>query len=114
MTIECGELFLVNFNPGLGHEYQGKRPAIVIESNKQLKKSNLVTILPLTSNLDNRIADDIIIETDKNNRLKFDSLIKVYDIISFDRSRFINKIGVANKEIMTQTKKYLLKHFDLS
>jgi mRNA interferase MazF len=114
MTIEYGELFLVNFNPGLGHEYQGKRPAIVIESNKQLKKSNLVTILPLTSNLDNRIADDIIIETDKNNRLKFDSLIKVYDIISFDRSRFINKIGVANKEVLNQTKKYLLKHFDLS
>jgi mRNA interferase MazF len=113
MTIECGELFLVNFNPGLGHEYQGKRPAIVIESNKQLKKSNLVTILPLTSNLDNRIADDIIIEADKSNRLKFDSLIKVYDIISFDRSRFINKIGITNKNILSKIKKYLLEHFNL-
>jgi len=82
MTIECGELFLVNFNPGLGHEYQGKRPAIVIESNKQLKKSNLVTILPLTSNLDNRIADDIIIEANKSNRLKFDSLINIYARLS--------------------------------
>jgi len=28
MTIEHGNLFLVDFNHGSGHEYQGKRPAI--------------------------------------------------------------------------------------
>ncbi|MFZ3054723.1 MAG: type II toxin-antitoxin system PemK/MazF family toxin [Minisyncoccales bacterium] len=113
MTIEHGSLFLVDFNHGSGHEYQGKRPAIVIQSNKQLNKSNLVTILPLTSNLDNKIADDIVIEANEKNRLKFDSVIKVCNIASFDRSRFINKIGIANKDILNKIKKYLLKHFDL-
>ncbi len=46
-------------------------------------------------------------------QLKFDSLIKVYNIISFDYSRFINKIGVADKEILNKIKNYLTKHFDL-
>ena len=109
MNIGYGQYFLVNFNPCSGHEYQGKRPAIVIESDKQLRKNNLVTVLPLTSNLDNKVGDDILVTADRSNRLKFDSIIKVFDIASFDRSRFINKIGKA-KEI----KRYLSKHFDLA
>jgi len=111
--IKCGDLFLVDFNPGTGHEYQGKRPALVIESDKQIKKSNLITILPLTSNLDNRVVDDIFIKVNKDNRLKFDSIIKVYNIISFDYSRFVNKIGEVDREILKKARNYLLKHFDL-
>ncbi|MFA5086374.1 MAG: type II toxin-antitoxin system PemK/MazF family toxin [Candidatus Paceibacterota bacterium] len=113
MNIGYGQYFLVNFNPGSGHEYQGKRPAIVIESDKQLRKSNLVTVLPLTSNLDNKVEDDIVVRADASNRLKFDSVIKVFDIASFDRSRFINKIGEAEKGTLREIKGYLSKHFDL-
>jgi len=111
--IKFGELFLVDFSPSFGHEYQGKRPALVIESDRQIKKSNLITILPLTSNLDNKIDDDIFIKIDKDNRLKFDSIIKVYNIVSYDRLRFINKIGKIDQEIYKKVKDYLLKHFDL-
>jgi mRNA interferase MazF len=111
--IKFGELFLVDFSPSLGHEYQGKRPALVIESDGQIKKSNLITVLPLTSNLDNKIDDDIFIKIDKDNRLKFDSIIKVYNIVSYDRLRFINKIGKIDQEIYKKVKDYLLKHFDL-
>lgn len=113
MNIGYGNLFLVNFNPSSGHEYQGKRPAIVVESDRQMKKSNLVTVLPLTSNLENKTGDDIIVKADSDNRLKFDSVIKVYDIASFDRSRFINKIGTVKEETLKEIKKYLSKHFDL-
>jgi mRNA interferase MazF len=111
--IKCGELFLVDFNPSSGHEYQGKRPALVVESDSQIKRSNLVTILPLTSNLDNKTDDDIFIKIDKDNHLKFDSIIKVYNIVSFDRLRFINKIGKINQATLKEVKDYLLKHFDL-
>jgi mRNA interferase MazF len=111
--IKYGELFLVDFDPSLGHEYQGKRPALVVESNKQIKKSSLVTILPLTSNLDNKANDDIFIETDKDNRLKFNSIIKVYNVVSFDHLRFINKIGKVDQATLKEVKDYLLKHFDL-
>ena len=109
----CGDLFLVDFDPSAGHEYQGKRPALVIESDEQIKKSNLITIVPLTSNLENKIDDDILVEVDGDNHLQFDSIIKVYDIISFDYSRFINYIGKINQETMDKVKEYLNKHFGL-
>ncbi len=111
--IKFGEIYLVNFNPSVGHEYQGKRPAIVIESNNQIKRTNLVTVLPLTSNLSGKMLDDILVKVNKSNNLYNDSMIKVYSIISFDYSRFIKRIGIVDKQIMVRIKNYLKKHFDL-
>jgi len=111
--ISCGDIFLVDFDPSAGHEFQKMRPALVIESDEQIKKSNLITILPLTSNLDNQVEDDILIEVDSDNRLQFDSVIKVYGIMSFDYSRIINYIGKANPQIMDRVREYLKRHFGL-
>lgn len=111
--IEFGGLYLINFDPSVGREYRGKRPAVIIEVNSQIKKTNLITVLPLTSNLNNKIIDDVLIRADGKNRLRSDSIIKVYNIISFDYSRFIKKIGIIDTRTMGRIKKYLKKHFDL-
>lgn len=111
--IKFGDIFLANFDPSLGHEFQNKRPALVIQSNETLTKSNLVTVMPLTTNKGNKINNDIEITPDSKNCLLSDSIIKVYDIESFDYSRFIKKIGIANGEIMSKVKMYLKKHFDV-
>ena len=39
-----GDIFLVDFDPSTGHEFQKMRPAIVIESDEQIKKSNLMSV----------------------------------------------------------------------
>lgn len=111
--VSCGDIFLVDFDPSAGHEFQKMRPAIVIESDEQIKKSNLITVLPLTSNLDNQVDDDILIVVDGENHLQFDSVIKVYGIMSFDYSRLDKYIGKVSPEIMGKVKEYLKKHFSL-
>jgi len=111
--IKFGDIFLTDFDPSLGHEFQSKRPAIIIQSDKKLAISNLVTVMPLTANKGNKMVDDIDITSDPNNCLPLDSIIKVYDIISFDYSRFIKKIGVANDDVMNKIKMYLKKHFGI-
>ncbi|MFH1909828.1 MAG: type II toxin-antitoxin system PemK/MazF family toxin [bacterium] len=111
--IKQGDLCLVNFEPSKGYEYQGKRPALIIQSNQQILKSNLVTVIPLTSNLNNKNSDDILIKKDKDNNLISNSIIKVFDIHSFDYSRFINKIGRVDEITINRVKKYLKIHFDL-
>jgi len=108
-----GDLCLFNFDPSIGHEYQGKRPAVVIQSDQQIKKSSLITVMPLTSNTERFIGDDIIIKRDDKNRLYSDSVIRVYNIISFDYQRFINKIGDIDDNSLDKIKKYLKKHFNL-
>ena len=112
-NIKTGQLYLVNFNPSTGHEFQGKRPAIVIQSNNFIKKSNLITVLPITSNLDNKLTEDILLEKDDQNKLFSDSVIKVFYICSFDHSRFINYVGTVKNDVLLEVRKHLKKYFNL-
>lgn len=114
LTIKNGDIYLVNYGENaIGHEFKKNRPAVVIQSNEQIKKSNLVTVMPLTTNLENRCADDIYIEKDDENLLDNNSLIKVHNISTFDYQRIYYQIGVVKIEILQKIKLYLKKHFGL-
>jgi len=108
-----GDIYFVNFAPSIGHEFQRMRPAVVIESDKQLTKSNLITVMPLTSKVSKAHSDDIFIERNQINKLFCDSIIKVHNIESFDQSRFIEKIGRLNSNDLQKIKKYLKIHFEI-
>lgn len=112
--LKFGDIVWVDFDPSVGHEYQSKRPAIVIQSKIQLGISNLVTIIPLTSNLNNFMKGDILIKADAFNNLRSDSVAKVYCIVSFDYSRFYKIIGVVSVDVILKIKDYLKVHFDLN
>ena len=96
----------------VGHEYIKDRPALVIENNRQIQITTVVTVMPMTSS-NNKHKDDILVVKDEKNRLRTDSLIKVHHVISFDKSRFVHRIGEVNKSIMDEITEYLKKHFDL-
>ncbi|MHA1659030.1 MAG: type II toxin-antitoxin system PemK/MazF family toxin [Promethearchaeota archaeon] len=108
-----GEIWLVKFSNSVGHEYKKERPALIIEADSQIRKSAVFTIIPLTSNSNNKIKDDILIARDNQNRLFCDSILKVHHIQSFDKSRFTKRIGVVKKDIFEQVKNYLKIHFNL-
>lgn len=63
MVIQHGHIYFVEFEPSTGHEFKKQRPAIVISSNALMKRSNLFSCIPLTSNTDNaNTVDDILIK----------------------------------------------------
>jgi mRNA interferase MazF len=97
-----GQLWLVNFDPSVGHEYQKIRPALVIQQNRYIPLSTLLTIIPLSSQTTKSAACDLLIPKDAQNRLLQDSLLKTFQISSFDKSRFIKYIGHLNTELMQQ------------
>ena len=109
-----GDIFLVDFGEtSVGHEIQKLRPALVVQSDQQLRKSNLVTIIPLSSKIQDKMIDEIIVKRDSRNLLHVDSVIKVFDITSRDPRRFLHKIGETNAGMMEQVKSYLRKHFGI-
>lgn len=111
--IKNGDIIWTQFNPSVGHEFQDKRPALVIQSNQQLVKSNLVTVMPITSSVLKKMIDDISVEPNTTNNLRCASVIKVYDIISCDYQRFFGKIGFFEAEVMEKIKTYLRRHFEI-
>ncbi len=113
--MKYGDIYWVDFGSlSAGHEYIGKRPAFIIQSNQQLKVSNLATVMPLTSRTDNCQPDDLLIKKDGNNLLYKDSIIKVHHIESFDKNRFVGKIGEVDTPTLEKIKRYLKIHFDIN
>lgn len=110
-----GEIWKVNFDPSVGHEIRKIRPAVIIAAGKVIKFVNLVTVMPITSNMDNYLDDDIKILKDENNRLFTDSIIKIHCINSFHKGpeRFVKKVGVVNEYILEQIQKCLKRHFGM-
>jgi len=107
-----GEIWFVDFVGSVGHEYQKCRPAVIIQSNEQLNVASIITIMPFTSRK-NKHKDDILVFKDVENKLSYDSILKVHQIHTFDKMRFIKKIGVLNTSIIEQIKEYLRKHFGI-
>lgn len=112
MEIKQGDIFWVNFDPAVGHEYKKKRPAIIVQG-EVTDTTPLVTLLPLSSQLENWHKSDIFVEKDSKNKLMKDSIVKVQQISSFDKKRLIGKIGEANSPTLRKVRGYLRKHFKL-
>jgi len=113
MAFAFGEIYFVTFDPSVGHEYKGKRPGMVIQEEVISKISPLVTVIPLTSQLNQLMPADILIPKDHLNNLTTHSVLKVRNIQSFDRSRFLHRIGRAGSPIVRQVRGYLRRHFGM-
>lgn len=95
-----GEIWLVNFDPSVGHEYQKVRPALIIENNSYLPLGSLITVIPISSQTDKSQLLDILIPKDPVNRLTKDSIIKTRQISTFDKRRFLKHIGACQADVM--------------
>ncbi|MBN2307063.1 type II toxin-antitoxin system PemK/MazF family toxin [Candidatus Peregrinibacteria bacterium] len=111
--MEQGDIYLTDFEPSVGREYKKERPAIIISGAAAIKNAPLITVMPITSNVNRKRPEDILISKDPANNLHKDSMIRVADIHSFDKRRLISKLGTAQKSIMQKIKDYIPKHFDL-
>ena len=89
-----GEIWILDIPSFGGREQEGKRPAVIIaESNM-----NLITIIPLTSNMNALRFDNILkINKSEENGLDKDSVALIFHIQSLDKRRFINQIGSLEK-----------------
>lgn len=95
-----GQIWLVNFDPSFGHEYKKVRPALIVQNNKYAEFTNLLTVIPISSQLTKQTELDFLLKKDSQNRLMADSLLKTKQISSFDKQRFIKLIGVVGEKIM--------------
>ncbi len=75
-TFQCAQIWLVNFEPSFGHEYQKIRPALIIQHEDYIASGNLLTVIPISSQIVNPSELDILITANSLNRLMKNSLLK--------------------------------------
>lgn len=113
-NVACGDIWLVNYSPSIGHEYQKIRPAIVISSDALLKRSSLFTCIAVTSKTTKIKPDDIELPKTTKNKLHQDSVVKMHHVTSYDNRRLHKYIGVVDTKILETIKTRLKELYELS
>ncbi len=108
-----GEIYLVNFDSTIGHEVKKKRPALIISNDIHNQYSPLVTVAPLSSNIDRVYPFEVYISKGMAG-LNDNSKIMIIQLRSIDKKRLLNKIGtIEDKEILNQIDRVIGEHFGL-
>lgn len=101
MTIRQCEIWQVYFDPIIGSEQAGNRPAVVISGNTMNKYFNVLLVCPLTTSIKNYKGHPVI-EPSKENGLKAASEIMVFHARSISQERFKKKLGqIAQNDLST-------------
>lgn len=114
MEFKQKQIWLINFDPSFGHEYKKVRPAIIVEDSQYIQTGNLLTVVPISSKIEKQAELDVYLAKDEKNRLMKDSLIKIQQISSFDKRRFIKYIGDCSQEVFKNLKENIKKYLALS
>lgn len=98
LEVRRGEIWLVNFNPTVGHEIKKQRPAIIVQNDLGNKYSPITIVAPVTSQGIDKIYPIEILLTDENSGLKKESKALFNQIRAVDKKRLIKKIGKITEE----------------
>ena len=101
-----GEIWLVEFNPQKGTEIMRTRPAVVL-TIKLFERQSTRLVVPIRhyeKHHDN-ITFYVLVDPSKQNKLDKRSTIDCIQVKSFDKTRFIHKIGtISEKELLEISK----------
>ena len=113
MSINQGEIWLVNFDPSVGSEIQKARPSVVINDD-MLGRFGLRVIVPITGWKDYFEEYPWIIKLEPNsvNGLSKISGIECFQIKSFSQGRFIKQLGFLDNAIVKEIHQTVLKTFN--
>jgi mRNA interferase MazF len=110
--IKRGDVFWVNFDPTMGSEAKKTRPAVVVSNDINNQHSPIVSICPITSNV-NRIYTFEVEVPQGNGGLQSRSKIMANQTRAVDTLRLVKKLGHFSAEIMADIDEALRLHYDL-
>jgi mRNA interferase MazF len=95
-----GEIYLVSFDPTVGHEIQKTRPAVVIQNDVSNQYSPITIVAAISSQFSEPpFPREVVIEP-QDSGLQKRSAVIVNQIRSVDRLRLQKKIGRLSKQNM--------------
>jgi mRNA interferase MazF len=100
-AVRRGELYLVAFDPTVGHEIQKTRPALIIQNDIGNQHSPLTIVAAVTSKVSPMpFPVEVVVERAESNGLKIRSAIRLDQIRTIDRQRLIQRLGSVDPTIM--------------
>jgi len=112
VSINRGDIFLVNFDPTVGAEAKKIRPAVVVSNDINNAHSPIVSIAPITSNVAKVYSFEVEIPSSVGG-LKSRSKVMVSQTRAVDKMRLVKKLGHLPEQIIADINQALKLHYDL-
>ena len=102
VAIKRGDIILCDFNPVIGTEQSGIRPAVIIQIDRANAASPHTIVAPLTSRIRKSLLPSHVFVPIGVANLTQDSVILCEQIRVIDKSRIIRVIGHLDREYIMQ------------
>jgi mRNA interferase MazF len=96
-----GEIYLVSFDPTVGHEIRKTRPALVVQNDIGNQFSPLTIVAAITSKLSRVLYPiEVVVQPSRTNGLDAPSAIRLDQIRSVEKQRLIKRLGAVEPSLM--------------
>ena len=100
-AVRRGELYLVAFDPTVGHEIQKTRPALIIQNDVGNQYSPLTIVAAVTSKVSPiPFPVEVVVEPAIGKGLKIRSAVRLDQIRTIDQQRLIKRLGSVDSTTM--------------
>jgi mRNA interferase MazF len=97
-----GEIYLVQFDPTVGHEIRKTRPALIIQNDVSNEHSPITIVAAITSQYtDPPQPRQVLIPPGKSGLSKASAVV-LNQIRSIDRRRLVKRLGTTDTTVMTK------------
>jgi mRNA interferase MazF len=103
-----GEIYLVTFDPTLGHEIRKTRPALIIQNNVSNQYSPITIVAAISSQFGNPPHPREVVLQPGKSGLQKSSAVVLNQIRSVDRQRLVKRLGVVDAVTMRKVDEALL------
>ena len=115
VIIKNGDIWLINFEPSRRGEFGKKaRPSVVIQSNIANEILDTVTLIPITSDMEQSDEMYILLKPSKLNGLNKPSVVVCSHIYTTIRERLIKKIGKVNEQELNGVINAVILHLGIA
>ena len=103
-----GEVYLVTFDPTVGHEIKKTRPALIIQNNVSNQYSPITIVAAISSQFGTPPHPREVILTPGRSGLQKPSAVVLNQIRSVDRQRLVRRLGTVDAATMRKVDEALL------
>ena len=103
IRIRRGEIYLVSFDPTVGHEIKKTRPALVIQNDVGNRYSPLRIVAAITSKVSAvPYPVEVVLESSNANGLDTKSAIRLDQLRTVDYLRLVKRLGMVDASTMAK------------
>lgn len=107
-----GTIYWIDFPSQGGAVLEKRHPALILSNDANNQKSRTITVAPITGDNGRRVHYQVFVP-ERIGGLQKDSLIKLEQVSTLDKSLFGDYIGVLPREYMDAVVKALKIHLDI-